>query len=184
MKQNTMLFKSFQKIFFKIKNILMPNPSYEDSKKTKHTLPSGFSKFLAYSVKQLKGCWRATNHAVLWLLPTPPLKTSKSLWKEQSTWPSPVNHPNARLHREETDGQFMEREKTQQKHLSIRCSKSQYINDDDSKKNKMKKIVPPKYYFFCFFPPLNFKSYRRTGNHWEVSGTETRFYQCPETNFM
>lgn len=34
----------------------MPNPGYEDNKKTKHTLPSGFWKFLVYSVKQLKGC--------------------------------------------------------------------------------------------------------------------------------
>ena len=73
MKQNMMLFKSFQKkkkkkkIFFfpKIKNIVMSNPGYEDNKKTKHTLPSGFWKFLVYSVKQLKGCWLATNRTVL-----------------------------------------------------------------------------------------------------------------------
>lgn len=69
----------FNQKFFKIKNIqgLIPNPGYEDNKKTEHMLLSGFWKFLVTTSNSLKGCWPATNRTVLWLLPTPPLRTSK-----------------------------------------------------------------------------------------------------------
>ena len=167
-----MLYRSFQTKKFstkkfsklKISKGWYPTLVMRTTKKQSTCFSVASGSFWSTTSNSLKGCWPATNRTVLWLLPTPPLRTSKSLCKEQPTWPSPVNNPKARLHREETDRQFMERKKKQQKHQSIRCSKSQYINNDDSKKMKWRKLSP-----------LNFKSYRRNKDK-ILSASRDKFY--------
>ena len=70
--------KKFSKLKISKGYILMPNPGYEDNKKTDHMFPSGFCKFLVYNIKQLEGLLTCDqSYCVLWLLPTPPLRTSK-----------------------------------------------------------------------------------------------------------
>ena len=61
--------KFTNKKVFEIKNIQGPHldahPGYKDNKKTKHTLPSGFWKFLVYNVKTAEGLLTCNKSSVL-----------------------------------------------------------------------------------------------------------------------
>nr|KAF6469828.1 hypothetical protein HJG59_011185 [Molossus molossus] len=76
-------------------SILMPNIGYGSNKKTKHTMPSGFRKFLVHNVKELEVLLMCSSLTVLRLLTTSPQRTAKPLWKEQPSWPleSPIPMP-------------------------------------------------------------------------------------------
>ncbi|KAF3822343.1 hypothetical protein GH733_007717 [Mirounga leonina] len=62
------------RVYRRVKDqLLMPNTGYRSNKKTKHTQPSGFQKFLVHNVKELEvlligtlgGVTRTTNEAIL-----------------------------------------------------------------------------------------------------------------------
>nr|XP_044999483.1 60S ribosomal protein L32-like [Jaculus jaculus] len=84
--------------------ILMPIIGYESSKKTKHTLPSGFRKFLVHSVKELeallimfsKSYCAETAHKVS-------SKNCKTMVERAVQLAIRVTNPNARLNSEENE---------------------------------------------------------------------------------
>ncbi|MBZ3884334.1 60S ribosomal protein L32 [Sciurus carolinensis] len=77
----------------------MPRIGYGSNKKTKHTLPSGFQKFLVHNVKQLevllmcnRSYWTEFTHNVS-------SKNYKAIAERAAQLAIRVTNPNARLRR-------------------------------------------------------------------------------------
>ncbi|VFV19544.1 60s ribosomal protein l32-like [Lynx pardinus] len=80
----------------------MPNIGYESNKKTKHMLPSGFSKFLVHNVKELEVllmCKKSHCAGISQCL----LQEPQSIVERAAQLAIRITNPNARLHREEKE---------------------------------------------------------------------------------
>ncbi|XP_023365925.1 60S ribosomal protein L32-like [Otolemur garnettii] len=83
--------------------ILMPNIGYRSNKETKHTLPSGFRKFLVHSIKELevlRMCNRSYCAEIAHNLSSKNLKASVERAAQLTVR---VTNPNSRLCSEENE---------------------------------------------------------------------------------
>ncbi|XP_051021810.1 60S ribosomal protein L32-like [Acomys russatus] len=83
--------------------ILMPNLGYGSNKKTKHMLPSGFQKFLAYNVKELEALLMCNKSYCAEVAHNVSSKNGKAIVERAAQLAIRVTHPNARLQRKENE---------------------------------------------------------------------------------
>jgi large subunit ribosomal protein L32e len=81
----------------------MPNIGYRSNKKTKHTLPSGFRKFLVHSVNELEVLLMCNKSYCAEIAHNVSSKNRKSILERAAQLAIRVTNPNARLCSEEKE---------------------------------------------------------------------------------
>ncbi|XP_044776563.1 60S ribosomal protein L32-like [Neomonachus schauinslandi] len=82
---------------------LMPNIGYENNKKTKHMLPSGFQKFLIHNVKELEVLLMCNKSYCAEIAHSVSSKNHKAIVERAAQLAITVNNPNARLRSKENE---------------------------------------------------------------------------------
>ncbi|KAB1276138.1 60S ribosomal protein L32 [Camelus dromedarius] len=83
--------------------ILMPSIGYGSNKKTKHTLPSGFCKFLIHNVKELEVLLMCNKSYCAEIAHNVSSKNRKAIVERAAQLAIRVTSPNTRLHSEENE---------------------------------------------------------------------------------
>ena len=83
--------------------IVMPNIGYGSNKKTKHTLPSGFRKFLVHNVKELEVLLMCNKSYFAEIAHNVPSKNRRATVERAAQLAIRVTDPNARLRSEENE---------------------------------------------------------------------------------